>query len=128
MPSIQISDYTGRSFQITSGNPVLVGAWLAEVCGEICSANTQVNHPIQVRIDVWPVDYYNPVTKKHEMDWTPGKNNSYVWNGEQLKLLADILNGVDKIPKSKFDKNGVYVERVSNIRMGSSDGMAGNKP
>lgn len=95
MPRIQLYDEIGQNYQITSSNPATIGAWLAEICNIICSANTTYNHP--VRLDVWPMFVWDPQTHQQIPDWGPEKQ--FIFRPEQMKKLVDLLNGIDAIPE-----------------------------
>lgn len=94
MPSIRIRDSFGTHWQIDSGNPVLVAAWLTEVLGRLCSANTTINHPVQ--IDVWPSYHYK--NGEAEADWQPG-GDQFIYRPDQTKKLHDLLMGIAEIPE-----------------------------
>lgn len=96
MPSVQVHDSFGTYWRIDSGNPVLIATWLTEVLGRLCSANTTINHPIQV--DVWPSYHRDPVTGKDEFDWQPG-GDQFIYRPDQTKKLHDLLMGIADIPE-----------------------------
>lgn len=95
MPRMQLLDDFGTSYTITSSNPATIGAWLAEVCNIICSANSTINHP--VRLDVWPMFVMDKETGRMEPDWVPG-GVPFIFQPHQMHKLVDLLNGIADIP------------------------------
>ena len=95
MPRIEIRDDWGQGYQIVSSNPAVIGAWLAEICNLLVSANCSINHP--VRMDVWPHFVVDRETGRMEPDWV-SNDHPHIFKPHQMQKLVDLLNGIEDIP------------------------------
>src|SRR5713101_232997 len=94
MPRIQLIDWFGATYSISSSDPDLIGRWLAEQVAKFVNVNAMLGH---IRLTVWP-EYSYDNTGKHEPepDWPIGKQGNYadyILTREKLTQLAQFLEG-----------------------------------
>lgn len=83
---VEIADWNGQPYVITSRNPELVGAWFAEHAAHLMTADARM----EVRIRIWPQDHT-------EMDLIGQPDQALLTQEGLLKLAEVILDASKKL-------------------------------